>query len=381
MEQLRLARVLAVVVGEGVDRPGAARLFVANLDLARDVSPRRERNPDHPANGPLDRIQGAPGHSASVSVALAAKHDGVERFAPGNGRGVCSRATQWPARPARPAPPSQARLARRRSACDLSLPAQGDPDRARSILRHAAAPLPPADPESARREREDGTGPVLHRLYRATIREPKLTADRLLAIIAADPNVIAPSEVLRFEKTRGEPGRLQEGDELLIRMAGPWNAPVKVARRWEEGIRLVATRGHPQLGEVELRARDEDGRIVMEIQTRERAAGIGFRAAAADRADPANAGLHVGGDAGELGAAGRRASARAGDRRVLAWARRPEAVVSAGASGSGLTHEQRSADDRDGRADDRSRRCQSRRRTTSGRSSRSFPSSWRESKR
>ena len=140
-----------------------------------------------------------------------------------------------------------------------------------------AAPLPPADPESARREREDGTGPVLHRLYRATIREPKLTANRLLAIVAADPNVIAPSEVVRFEKTRGEAGRLQEGDELLIRMAGPWNAPVKVARRWEEGIRLVATRGHPQLGELELRARDADGRIVMEIQTRERAAGLGFR--------------------------------------------------------------------------------------------------------
>jgi hypothetical protein len=142
----------------------------------------------------------------------------------------------------------------------------------------AAAPLTAAGPDAARREAGTGVGPVVHRLYSATIRAPRLTAERLLAIIAADPNVIAPSEVLRFEKTRGEQGRLQEGDELLIRMAGPWNAPVRVTRRWEEGFRLAATRGHPQLGQVELRARDGGEQITMEIQTRERAAGFSFHA-------------------------------------------------------------------------------------------------------
>lgn len=140
----------------------------------------------------------------------------------------------------------------------------------------AAAPLTTEDQDTAQREHDDGVGPVVHRLFRATILAPKLTADRLLAIIAADPNVIAPSEVLRFEKVRGERGRLRESDELLIRMAGPWNGPVKVTRRWDEGFRLTATRGHPQLGQVEIRLRDEDGEIAMEIQTRERAAGIGF---------------------------------------------------------------------------------------------------------
>jgi hypothetical protein len=134
------------------------------------------------------------------------------------------------------------------------------------------------DRDTARRERDDGVGPVVHRLFAATIRAPKLTADRLLAIIAADPNVIAPSEVLRFEKVRGDRGRLEEADELLIRMAGPWNGPVKVTRRWDEGFRLTATRGHPQLGQVEIRLRDEECEIAMEIQTRERAAGLTFRA-------------------------------------------------------------------------------------------------------
>ncbi len=140
-----------------------------------------------------------------------------------------------------------------------------------------ARPLPAHDPRAAR-EDEPGVGPVVHRLYSATIRAPKLSAERLLAIIASDPNVIAPSEVLRFDKTKGEPGRLEQGDELLIRMAGPWNAPVKVTQRWPEGFRLAATRGHPQLGQLELRARGEEGQIALEIQTRERAAGLGFHA-------------------------------------------------------------------------------------------------------
>jgi len=145
-------------------------------------------------------------------------------------------------------------------------------------------PLVEVDPAGARRalppeddrEREEGVGPVLHRLYTATIRTPRLTAARLMAVIAADPNVIAPAEVLRFEKTRGAPGRLDEGDELLIRMAGPWNAPVRVVRRWDVGFRLAARREHPQLGQLDFRARDEDGEIVVEIQTRERASGVAF---------------------------------------------------------------------------------------------------------
>jgi hypothetical protein len=142
--------------------------------------------------------------------------------------------------------------------------------------RDERVPLPVDEPDSVEREREQGVGQEVHRLYSGTIQTPKLSAGRLLAIIAADPNVVAPSEVLRFEKTRGKPGCLEEGDELLIRMAGPWNAPVRITRRWEEGFRFTATRGHPQIGQVELRLRDDGGEIAFEIQTRERAAGVKF---------------------------------------------------------------------------------------------------------
>lgn len=136
--------------------------------------------------------------------------------------------------------------------------------------------LPIEDPDAEHRENEHGVGPVLHREYAVSIRAPKLAPAKLLAIIAADPNVIAPTEVMRFGKTRGEIGDLRIGDELLIRMAGPWNGPVRVTERWEHGFRLAAVRGHAQLGQMELRARGKDGQIAMEIQTRERAAGPVF---------------------------------------------------------------------------------------------------------
>lgn len=142
--------------------------------------------------------------------------------------------------------------------------------------RDSSAALLGESSEAANREGDQGVGPEIHRLYSATARDPALSAERVLSVIAADPNVIAPWEVLRFEKAHGEAGGLREGDTLLVRMAGPWNGPVKVSRRWDQGFRLVSARGHPQIGEVELRMRDEDDGIAMEISTRARAAGFTF---------------------------------------------------------------------------------------------------------
>lgn len=119
-------------------------------------------------------------------------------------------------------------------------------------------------------------GPVIHTRYSATIEEPTLDAKRLMAVITTDPNVIAPVEVLRFERAAAEAGGLREGENLLIRMAGPWNAPVEVTRRWDTGFRLAATSGHPQLGQFELSGYDDDDGLAIEIRTRERSAGPGF---------------------------------------------------------------------------------------------------------
>ena len=144
---------------------------------------------------------------------------------------------------------------------------------------HPVAPLPAADPRASPSQTEPGLGPVAHHLYAATTRNPKLAPEQVLAIIAANPNVVAPTEVLRFERPRGTSSSLQKGDELLIRMAGPWNGPMRVTERGDDRLRLAAMPGHPQQGQIELRVRSRDGDrngILIELQTREHAAGLGF---------------------------------------------------------------------------------------------------------
>lgn len=64
------------------------------------------------------------------------------------------------------------------------------------------------------------------------------------------------------------------------------------------GFAERARTGHPQLGQVELRTRAADGDIDVEVQTRERAAGLAPRPSAS-RANPADAVLYLGGDARE----------------------------------------------------------------------------------
>ncbi len=140
------------------------------------------------------------------------------------------------------------------------------------------APLPAAAPDETSSHTDRGLGPVAHRLYTATIRSPKLAPEQLLAIIAANPNVIAPTEILRFERPPGQHNSLQKGDELLIRMAGPWNGPMQVTERGDARLRLGALLGHAQHGQIELRVRHRNDHedIEIEVQTRERAAGLSF---------------------------------------------------------------------------------------------------------
>lgn len=68
------------------------------------------------------------------------------------------------------------------------------------VVDPADRPAPLSEePAFVDRDEERAVGPVIHRLYRAIIPAPKLSSpQRLMAIIAPDPNVIAPVEVLRF---------------------------------------------------------------------------------------------------------------------------------------------------------------------------------------
>jgi hypothetical protein len=64
----------------------------------------------------------------------------------------------------------------------------------------------------------------------------------------------------------GDEGRMAVGDELIVRMPGPWDGPVRVVDRSATSFRFVTLEGHLEAGQIEFRAYDDDG-LVFEIES------------------------------------------------------------------------------------------------------------------
>jgi uncharacterized protein (UPF0548 family) len=120
---------------------------------------------------------------------------------------------------------------------------------------------------------QDGTGPAFHRRYRTRIRGSALTPEELLERLAADPDGAAPSEFASFVKLHGEPGEMRVGDEYRVRMAGPWDGPVRVIERTATSFRLATLEGHLEAGQIRFACAERDGLLVFEIESWARSAG------------------------------------------------------------------------------------------------------------
>ena len=133
------------------------------------------------------------------------------------------------------------------------------------------ADLPPPFPAKLQRDEiqtpEDGAGPLFHRCYRVRIRDSDYSADELVRRVAAEPDSVAPSEFATFRKLDGSGGRMQVNDEYIVRMAGPWDGPVRVAKREDAMFRLVTLEGHLEAGQIEFRAYEEDDLVVFQIES------------------------------------------------------------------------------------------------------------------
>jgi Domain of unknown function (DUF1990) len=114
---------------------------------------------------------------------------------------------------------------------------------------------------------EDGAGPLFHRRYRVRIRDSDLSAEELVRRVAAEPDSVAPSEFATFRKVNGSGGRMEMNDEYIVRMAGPWDGPVRVVEREDAMFRLVTLEGHLEAGQIEFRAYEEDVIVVFEIES------------------------------------------------------------------------------------------------------------------
>ena len=111
----------------------------------------------------------------------------------------------------------------------------------------------PGDPATVQRIHE-GIGPLFHRTYWIAITDEVLNGEELISYILEEPNRVAPTEMARFETLDGRPARdLEVGDELIVRLPGPWNGPVRVVERTPTSFRFATLQGHMEAGEIEFR--------------------------------------------------------------------------------------------------------------------------------
>jgi uncharacterized protein (UPF0548 family) len=140
----------------------------------------------------------------------------------------------------------------------------------------AAADSPPAltdgVPLNEVQRPEQGYGPLFHRRYRVLVRDPKLSARELMSRLQQNPDQASPGEFASFIKVGGEENRMAVGDEFVVRMAGPWDGPVRVVGVGDTSFRLVTLERHLEAGQIEFRAEDGESGLRFEIESWARSA-------------------------------------------------------------------------------------------------------------
>jgi uncharacterized protein (UPF0548 family) len=127
----------------------------------------------------------------------------------------------------------------------------------------------PGEPGTVQRAR-DGVGPVFHRHYWIEVTDEQLGTEALIDHIVTNLNAVTPTRMSRFETIEGGTPHddLCVGDELVVRLAGPWDGPVRVIDRTRTSFRLATLTGHMEAGEIEFRAtRTERGWLRFEIES------------------------------------------------------------------------------------------------------------------
>jgi Domain of unknown function (DUF1990) len=141
-------------------------------------------------------------------------------------------------------------------------------ERTGSPTEDAPPPLPPDVPTEEVQWPDDGVGPLFHRTYTARIREAGRSPRQVIATLRGDPDAAAPGEFATFQKTSGDEGHMEVGDEFVVRMAGPWDGPVRVVDVSDTSFRLATLAGHLEAGQIEFSARrDGDGMVVFRIES------------------------------------------------------------------------------------------------------------------
>jgi hypothetical protein len=133
--------------------------------------------------------------------------------------------------------------------------------------RDAPPRLPDGTDCAGLQRQEDGTGPLIHRIYRTRIVASPASPEQLMERITSDLDRMAPSEFATFQKIEGEKGRFRVGDEYVVRMPGPWDGPVRVVAAGPTRFRLATLLGHLEAGQIEFRVSSDHRSLGFEIES------------------------------------------------------------------------------------------------------------------
>jgi hypothetical protein len=135
----------------------------------------------------------------------------------------------------------------------------------------APASVPPPSVEGAGvLRRSDGRGPLYHRVYEVVVDEPLIGPEELVTRLLVDPNRASPTDVAVFDAQSTDRG---VGAEFVVRMPGPWDAPVRVVERTPTSFRFATLRGHMEAGDITFSAAwGKGGRLVFRIESWARSA-------------------------------------------------------------------------------------------------------------
>ncbi len=131
----------------------------------------------------------------------------------------------------------------------------------------SAPPLPAGVSDEELQPPAGGSGPLFHRRYAITVREPRLSPEELVARLGRDLNRVAPTEFAVFQKVLGADDELRVGDEYVVRMPGPWDGPVRVVDTTPRSFRLATLAGHLEAGQIEFRAAPCEPGLRFEIES------------------------------------------------------------------------------------------------------------------
>lgn len=99
-----------------------------------------------------------------------------------------------------------------------------------------------------------------------------MSPEELMSRVQADPNAVSPSEFAAFQKLGTDDGSMRTGDEFVVRMAAPWDGPVRVVEVSTTSFRLVTLEGHLEAGQIEFRLARDGEALLFEIESWARSA-------------------------------------------------------------------------------------------------------------